>query len=150
MLVNEICTLQATHVGRDTRVVEAARVMREAHVGALVVVETRGNRLVPVGVLTDRDIVVGILAQDIEHLDVLDVGDVVADVVVTASEDEDVTPVLRRMREFGVRRAPVVDARGALIGILTADDVISALSDEIAEVASLVSQQSRREGDHRP
>jgi CBS domain-containing protein len=150
MLVNEICTLQATHVGRDTRVVEAARVMREAHVGALVVVETRGNRLVPVGVLTDRDIVVGILAQDIEHLDVLDVGDVVADVVVTASEDEDVAPVLRRMREFGVRRAPVVDARGALIGILTADDVISALSDEIAEVASLVSQQSRREGDHRP
>lgn len=104
----------------------------------------------PVGVLTDRDIVVGILAKDTEHVRLLDVGDVMERTLVTASEDEDLAAVLRRMRSFGVRRVPVVDARGDLTGILSVDDALPALSDEIAEVAALVSRQSKREPAHRP
>jgi CBS domain-containing protein len=124
--------------------------MREEHVGDLVVVDEREGRRVPVGVITDRDIVVGILAKDGEHAKHLDVGDVIGGTLVTATEDEDLKPVLRRMRSFGVRRVPVVDDTGGLTGILSIDDVIAALSDEIAEVAALVSRQASRESDRRP
>jgi CBS domain-containing protein len=124
--------------------------MREEHVGDLVVVEEREGRRVPVGILTDRDIVVGVLAKDGDHAKLLDVGDVIGGMLVTATEDEDIKPVLRRMRSFGVRRVPVVDETGGLSGVLSIDDVIAALSDEIAEVAALVSRQPSRESDRRP
>jgi CBS domain-containing protein len=150
MRVGEICSREVSHIGRTVSVIEAARRMRVEHVGDLVVVAERGGRAVPVGVLTDRDVVVGILAKDVDHLRSLDVGDVMDGTLVTASEDEDVAPVLRRMRSFGVRRVPVVDARGILVGILSLDDVIPALSDELAEIAALVSRQAHREHSRRP
>jgi CBS domain-containing protein len=125
--------------------------MREEHVGDFVVVEKDGERLVPVAVLTDRDVVIGILAKDAEHLRALDVGDVIEEgTLVTACEDEDIGAVLHRMRSFGVRRVPIVDHEGTLSGVLSIDDVIPALSDEIADVAALVSQQAQRELAHRP
>jgi len=151
MRVGEICSRTVSHVDRDTSVLTAARRMREEHVGDLVVVAAQNRGLVPVGVLTDRDIVVGILAKDVDHIRSLTVGDVVAGgPLVTATEDEDLAPVLRRMRSFSVRRVPVVDGRGALVGVLSVDDVVPALADEIAEVAALVSRQPRREPERRP
>lgn len=150
MRISEICSRTVHHVTRETSVLEAARRMREEHVGDLVVVDVRGGRNIPVGVLTDRDVVVGILAKDVEHVRSLDVGDVMGGPLVTASEDEDIAAVLRRMRSFGVRRVPVVDAGGVLTGVLSVDDVIPALSDEIAEVAALVSRQAQREPMRRP
>jgi CBS domain-containing protein len=150
MLVSEICSRDVSDVDSGVSVLEAARRMREEHVGDLIVVEVRDGRRVPIGVLTDRDIVVGILAKDGEHLKMLDVGDIVSGTLVTATEDEDLKPVLKRMRSFGVRRVPVLGADGSLTGVLSIDDVISALSDEIAEVAALVSRQALREPERRP
>jgi CBS domain-containing protein len=150
MRVSEICSRAVSHVTLSTSVIEAVRRMREEHVGDLVVVDERDGRQVPVGVLTDRDVVVGILARDADHLRTLDVRDVIGGTLVTASEDEDLAPVLRRMRSFGVRRVPVVDDKGSLAGVLSVDDVIPALSDEIAEVAALVARQAQREPERRP
>jgi predicted transcriptional regulator len=151
MRVSEICSRNVSQVGRDVGILEAARRMREEHVGDLIVVEDHDGSTVPVGVLTDRDVVVGILAKDSDHVRTLDVGDVVEEgTLVSATEDEDVAPALRRMRSFGVRRLPVVDERGALSGVLSIDDVIAALADELAEVAALVSRQARRESARRP
>jgi CBS domain-containing protein len=150
MRVSEICSRIVSHVDRHTGILEAARRMREEHVGDLLVVDHRDGRTVPVGVLTDRDIVVGILAKDTEHVRALEVIDVIGGPLVTATEDEDLMPVLRRMRQFGVRRVPVLDGRGSLAGVLSVDDVIPALSDEIAEVAALVSRQAPREPGRRP
>ena len=151
MRVSEICSRSVSYVRRDTAVLEAARRMREDHVGDLIVVDERhGDEVVPVGVLTDRDVVVGVLAQDAEHVQSLDVGDVIAPDLVSATEDEDLRPVLHRMRSFGVRRLPVVDERGVLTGVLSVDDVIAALVDELAEVAALVTRQATRESERRP
>jgi Mg/Co/Ni transporter MgtE len=80
----------------------------------------------------------------------LDVGDVMGSSLVTAYEEEDLAPVLRRMRTFGVRRLPVVDAEGSLTGVLSVDDVIPALSEEMADLAALVSRQAEREPERRP
>jgi CBS domain-containing protein len=150
MRISEICTRTVSRVGRHTTVLDAARFMREDHVGDLVVVEERSGKLVPVGVITDRDIVVGILAMDGERVRTLEVGDVIQGTLVTATEDEDLASVLRRMRSFGVRRVPVVDGSGTLRGVLSIDDVLPALSDEIAELAALVSRQAEREPERRP
>jgi CBS domain-containing protein len=147
MKIAEICSSPPRYIHRDVRVVEAARRMRDDHVGDLVVVN---ERRVPVGMLTDRDVVVGILAKDAKHLDHLDVGDVMSDTLVTATGDEDLQPVLKRMRSFGVRRVPVVDEQGVITGVLSIDDVIAALAGEIAEVARLVSVQALREATRRP
>lgn len=150
MRVGDICSREAFHIGRGVSVVEAARRMREWHVGYLVVIGDEEGRAAPIGVLTDCDVVVAILAKDVDHLRSLDVGDVIGDTLVTATEDEDVAPVLRRMRSFGVRRVPIVDAEGSLAGILSVDDILPALSDELGELAALVSRQAHREQSRRP
>ncbi|HVY45654.1 MAG TPA: CBS domain-containing protein [Minicystis sp.] len=150
MRVGEICSRSVSDVLPDVSILEASRRMREEHVGDLVVVEQRGGRRVPIGVLTDRDIVVGILAKDGAHAHTLNVGDVLTGTLVTATEDEDLDAVLARMRRFGVRRVPVLDEHGGLGGILAVDDVLVALADEFREVASLVARQSERERERRP
>lgn len=151
MKVGELCSRNVATVERNERIIAAARRMCKQHVGDLVVVELRGSLRVPVGILTDRDIVVGVLAQDGAHLDVLDVGDVVSsEPLVTATSDEDVGDVLHRMRTFGVRRVPVVGEQGELEGILALDDVVVGLADELGEAAAIVSRQLRREGLKRP
>ncbi|HSQ66120.1 MAG TPA: CBS domain-containing protein [Polyangiaceae bacterium] len=147
MKVGDICSRNVSWVSRGVRVLDAARRMRTEHVGDLVVIDEKDGRPTPVGVFTDRDVVVGILAEDGEFISALQVGDVIRDdvPVVTATEDEDLADVLKRMRSFSVRRVPVVDDKGALVGILSIDDAIAALADEFAQVASLVSHQAQRE-----
>ena len=150
MRVGDICSREVSHVLADVPILEASRRMRAEHVGDLVVVEERAGRRVPVGVLTDRDIVIAVLAKDVAHVTTLDVGDVVQGPLVTTREDEDLRPVLGRMRKFGVRRAPVVDDAGGLVGVLSIDDALVALVDEMAEVAALVSRQRHHERERRP
>lgn len=149
MKVLELLTRHVVTTRRDEPLLTAIERMREEHVGALVVVED-GDARKPIGMLTDRDIVVGVLAKDVSHVATLDVGDVMSTEPVTATGDEDVGEVLRRMRSFGVRRVPVVDAAGALEGLLSLDDVLVGLSDELAEAASLVSRQREHEPERRP
>lgn len=149
MKVLELLTRHVATTRRDEPLLTAIERMREEHVGALVVVED-GDARKPIGMLTDRDIVVGVLAKDVSHVATLDVGDVMSTEPVTATGDEDVGEVLRRMRSFGVRRVPVVDAAGALEGLLSLDDVLLGLSDELAEAASLVSRQREHEPERRP
>ena len=150
MTVNAICNHNVATIQRDRDVAEAAERMRQEHVGDLIVVEQRGSHCVPVGILTDRDIVVGVFAQDVAHAERLDVGDVMTTEPVTATPDEDIGGVLRRMRSFGVRRIPVVDDTGSLQGIVSIDDIVVGLSEELAEAASLVSKQRDREPARRP
>ena len=150
MRVLEILTPHVASARRGDRLLDAIAKMRQEHVGALVVVEERGATRVPVGMLTDRDIVVGVLAKDVSHVSTLEVGDVMTPDPVTATSDEDVGDVLRRMRSFGVRRVPVVNGAGALEGMLSIDDVVAGLSEELAEAASLVSRQRDRESERRP
>jgi CBS domain-containing protein len=149
MNIGLLCNRNVVHIGKDERVLEAARRMRDEHVGDLVVVEERAGRRVPVGVLTDRDIVVGLLAKDISHIGQLDVGDLLNRDVVTASEKEDLRDVLSRMQRQGVRRMPVVDERGSLMGIFTVDDLLGLLSQDLATVILLIGRGQHQEIEQR-
>jgi len=140
MKAGELCKRDVVTVNKDDTIVEAARRMREAHVGDVVVVHQSDPRI-PIGILTDRDIVVGVIARDVDHFAMLEVGDVLSrDRLVTAREGEDVRQVLSRMKTHGVRRVPVVDEAGHLVGILTFDDLVEHLSGMLSDLSRLLSR----------
>lgn len=122
----------------------AAQRMRDEHVGALVVVETVNGSRIPIGVITDRDITVRAVAAGLD-LDKTIVRDLHERDIVTSTMEEDVGAVLHRMRSFDVRRIPVRGEYGALVGIVTLDDVMSGISDELAEIASFATRQNKHE-----
>ena len=150
MRVSEICTRGVEHATRHISVVEAAKHMRRDHVGDIVVVEVKGGRHVPIGIVTDRDIVIAALATDAANIQELEVGDIMTEDPITVREDDDVKDALRRMQRGGVRRVPVVDSTGSLAGILSMDDVLVVLADELARLSQLAAHQARSERRVRP
>jgi CBS domain-containing protein len=145
MKVGRICNRRVSTISKNEPVLEAARRMRDEHVGDLVVLDDEGMRRVPVGILTDRDIVVGLLAKDVDHLRQLDVKDVLTHAVTAVLDAEDVEDVILKMQHLGVRRMPVVDGAGELLGIFTVDDFLGLLSEDLASIVLLVANAHRRE-----
>ena len=144
MSVGDICNRNVVVIEKESAVREAARLMRQFHVGALVVCNERDGGRVPVGLVTDRDIVIEVLGEDVDADSVM-VGDIMSDNPLTAREGDDLWETLQRMRQAGVRRVPVVDERGALQGIVAMDDVIELLADELALLAKLVAREQKME-----
>jgi CBS domain-containing protein len=144
MAVGEICNRDVVIAEKTLPVVDAAQLMRTHHVGDLVVVEEKAGRRHPVGIVTDRDIVVEVVAAGVDP-DALKVGDIMGPEVATVREGEGLYEALHYMRGKGVRRMPVVDRDGALVGILTLDDLLSLLAEEMTELAKLVSHERQRE-----
>ena len=141
MDAGDLCNRDVVTIGKGERVLEAARRMRQQHVGTLVVVDDEAATPRPLGMITDRDIVVGVVAEDPEDLDRFLVGDVMSFDVTTAYEDEGLDEVLARMRREGIRRIPVVDDADTLVGIVALDDLLEALSRQLDEVSRLVARE---------
>lgn len=140
----EICTRQVAIAFRRTSLHEAAGLMRTSHVGCLVVVdESNGQRRVA-GLLTDRDIVMAVVAPGLDAA-ALTVGDVMTADVVTAREDDSLIDLMRTMRAKGIRRVPVVGAQGELIGIATLDDVLAVLAEELSLLVAAIDREGQRE-----
>lgn len=150
MNVGEICNREVVFAWRDTRLVEAAKLMRQHHVGSLVIVVDRLSERVPVGILTDRDIAVGVVAKDLDPrgLTVADVID--AGRLLVVREQDGLPDALRLMREHGVRRVPVVTRSGALAGLVTLDDIIELAAEELQDAVKTVGRERTREARTRP
>ena len=142
MQIREICTREVVHCGRDTSVAQIAQLMRNHHVGDVVVAEPQQGKLVPVGIVTDRDLVVQV--QGVGP-DTLTAQDLMSDELITVTEAEVVYDAIWHMRSKGIRRLPVVDERKFLVGVLTADDVTEFLAEELTEVARIVPRQMKLE-----
>ena len=143
MNAGELCNREVVFASRDMGLVEAAWLMREHHVGSLVVVAERDGERVPVGMITDRDIVVAVVATK-ANPDTLKVGDVMTMGALVVREQDGIADALRVMRENGVRRVPVVNARGVLVGIIAIDDVLELVAEEMdAFVHTLRSERVR-------
>jgi CBS domain-containing protein len=143
MTVGELCTRSVITALADESVVDAARRMRDRHVGTLVIVADTGR--MPVGLVTDRDLVVSALAQSPDKIETLQVGDVMSRDLVTALTTESVDDALGRMRMHGIRRLPVVTRDGELEGLIAFDDIIEHLSEDITELAGLVASEQKHE-----
>lgn len=144
MHIGDICTVQTVSCTRDESVQGAALLMRKHHVGDLVVVEPDGEASTPVGILTDRDIVVSVIAPGLDPASLL-VGDIMSSDLLTAKESDDVYETIEHMRLRGLRRVPVVDAAGHLSGIVSADDLLEFLAEEMGELSRISSWQQAHE-----
>lgn len=145
MNIGEVCNRVVIHVTSDEPVRRAAELMRKYHVGYLVVTEFGDQELVPVGTVTDRDIVLESVAAGIDP-DEITVGDIMdQDPPLVADEADELPQLLDAMREQGVRRVPVVDSRRQLVGVLTLDDVLQLLSTQLGAIADVVGNQRRHE-----
>lgn len=145
MTIGDICNRSVVVARRNETIVDAAKRMRMSHVGAVVVVDARNGRNVPVGVVTDRDIVISVVAGDPDHVNYLLVGDLMSSDLVTAHEQDTIDEALKLMEVHGVRRLPIVDMEGALVGILTLDDVLQYLTEQQSELVALVAREQHQE-----
>lgn len=144
MRIGELCNRDVMYCKAKISALEAAQVMRDHHVGDLVVVDEPNGERVPIGIVTDRDLVVEIMAKEVDPASVK-VSDMMASALVTAAESEEVHETIERMRREGVRRMPVVNEQGGLAGIITADDLTGYLADELNELARISARQQIRE-----
>jgi CBS domain-containing protein len=147
-MVSEHCTRDVVVAEPGESLVDVARRMRDEHVGAIVVVDKLDSRR-PVGMLTDRDIVVGPVAQAVEKLGTLTVGDVMTAPALSAYEADALDSALTKMERAGVRRLAVVDGSGAVSGVLAVDDVIGHVTGELGKLVSLLAHESEREQERR-
>jgi CBS domain-containing protein len=143
--IRDICTRDVVVVPRETTVGAAAQLMRHHHVGAIVVVDQgNGGRRVPLGIVTDRDIVVEVVAAELRP-DTITVGDIMGAELVTARETEGTLQALEIMHYKGVRRLPVVREDGHLVGIVTIDDLLAVLAEELGDIARTVARGRSQE-----
>ena len=144
MNAGELCNREVVYCHRADTLVEAARRMREHHVGSLVVVADRLSERVPVGMLTDRDIVVAVVAKGLDP-NTLTAGEVMSGELLTVREADGIADALGLMRERGVRRLPVLSRSGALAGILTVDDLLELAAEELSGVVRAIGRERARE-----
>ena len=143
MRIADVCTRIPVTIRAAQTVLEAAKRMREGHVGSLVVVDRDGDG-VPVGMITDRDIAVSVIARELDP-SLVDVSEVMSRNVATCGENTELTEVIRVMRSRGVRRLPVLDARGNLAGIVAIDDIYGMLSLQMQDLSQAVTRGQVRE-----
>jgi CBS domain-containing protein len=139
MAIGELCTRNVVTIGREATIAQAAARMRQHRVGDLVVVERTNGGRIPVGIVTDRDVTVEVVALALDPGQAT-VGSIAGDRLLTVSEDEGMFEALRAMSERGVRRAPVIDRDGRLTGIISIDDMLTLLAAELARIARIARQ----------
>ena len=149
MPVGELCIREVVVTPRETPVLEAAKLMRQHHVGDIVVTDEMNGRRAPVGIVTDRDIVLEVLAQELDAA-TLSAGDIMSSDLITVRENDGVLQTIQLMRAKGARRAPVINNQGALVGIVSVDDLVELLADELNQLAKLIAREQKLEAQLRP
>lgn len=145
MPIMECCNIGVVCCDADVPVPQVAELMRKHHVGDVVVVEYQDDKRIPVGIVTDRDIVIEAVALQV-NTEVFTAGDLMSSPVISVQKSDGLVETLRLMRNNKIRRLPVVSADGALYGIVTADDIIRLLAMELSMMTSAIVEQPMREG----
>ena len=138
MTVEDVARTGVLTAPPDQSVGNLATVMKEENVGSVVIVDDDDS---PVGIVTDRDLVLNVL-EPREDPSQVTAGDVMADALVTVDPDRGVLDAIEIMHEHSVRRLPIVDSAGAMAGIVTLDDLVRLLAEELETLAAIVESES--------
>ena len=151
MTVGKFCSREVVVASKDSTIIDVARLMRQHHVGDVVIVDSNGNgdQPKPIGIITDRDIVVELIACEVS-LDAVSVGDAMSFELITARELDSIWETLHRLGTKGVRRIPVVNDEGGLEGILTVDDLLEMLAEELILLAKVPVREQMLEKETKP
>lgn len=144
MSIGEYCNREVVIARKSATISEIAQLMREHHVGSVVIAENDNDLNIPVGIITDRDIVIEVLAAGID-LNSLTAGDVMVTELHTAREIDSLWETIRHMRSHGIRRVPVINDEEVLVGIISTDDILEILSSELNELIKIFSKEQHRE-----
>ena len=145
--LNDVATAVVAVVEPDTQALLAAQLMRKHHVGARVVVDAV-EKARPVGIVTDRDLVLALMAEGLDPA-LFTVGDIMSIALVTAKPDTDVLDAVALMRDHRLRRLIVVDATGLLVGIVSLDDLLAVMSQRLLDLTQVMSRSRDREFEQR-
>jgi len=144
MFIGEICNRNVVIANREASVIKIAQLMREHHVGSIVITEAQNDCNVPVGIITDRDLVIELLSKEVEIASVT-AGDVMSSELITARDSSHIYDALKLMRGKGIRRVPVVNDENVLIGIVTVDDLLDVVISELDDIVNIVAIEQKRE-----
>jgi len=149
MTVGKFCNREVIIAEKSSTATEVAKLMRQHHVGDVVIVDSKGGKAKPIGILTDRDIVIELIACDVAP-DSVSARDVMSYELVTAREEDSIWDTLQKMRAKGIRRIPVVNDGGELEGILSVDDLLELFAEELNLLAKVPFREQLIEGTTRP
>ncbi len=136
MSLERICSKTVVTISPDATVLEAAKLMHSNHIGSLVVIEDSR----PIGILTDRDIVLKVVASEQKPVETA-VKKIMTANPTMVNVNYDLQDAVRLMRNRGVRRLPIVDEHRHLLGIITMDDLLTAFSAEVGDLAGAVQKE---------
>ena len=142
MRIQDICSHRVAIIGKYDSIYSAARLMRDRKVNHVVVVESLGGDNTPVGILTDREIVVNLIAEEVD-LRTIAIGDIINKKQLTANGEDDVLATIKRMRHKGIRLIPVISKEKGLIGVLSIEDVLSTLTEQLNDIDQIISREQR-------
>ncbi len=134
-MIRDVCTKPVVTISARATIQEAARLMRQKKVGALVVMGSDK----PTGILTDRDIAMGVVAEGLDATQI-PVGDIMRRNPTVIRDDKGVLDAVKTLGEKGIRRLPVVDKHGKLVGIVALDDLMLLLGSEMGHVAAALTR----------
>jgi len=148
MKIREHCTRNVISAKADCTITEAARLMRKHHVGCLVIVSDDGKSL-PTGIVTDRDIVIEVLAEEIS-METVTVKDIMTHSLILAAEEDDILDALQLMEDHGVRRLPVINSKNELTGLLSLNDILKVVEELLDVILSTYKREQSQENKLRP
>lgn len=148
MPISDVCKRNVVTVQSDTTVIQAARLMRQHHVGDVVVVMQKNGVNNPIGIVTDRDIVIEVIATELDPT-VIAVGDITVASLAVVHENNGIFETFQAMAEEGVRRLPVIGTNGALVGIVTLDHLLLLLGREFDAIPHIINREQRKESERR-
>jgi CBS domain-containing protein len=144
MLLKDLCTTEVVCCAPELRVLDAALLMRQKHVGDLVVVNDLDGDQTPIGMVTDRDIVVEVLGKGLDPHS-LTVRDIMRSPTAIARDSDDAALAIERMRVHGVRRIPVMAEDRKLVGIVSLDDLLRQLAADANALVEIIAREQSHE-----
>ena len=147
MPISDLCTTDLVCIEKDATLKHASQLMKKHHVGGLVVVEAN-NKSKPVGILTDRDIVLSVVAENLSPN--MKVQDIMTKELVKVHKKEGISKVIEIMEDKAVRRMIVVDEAGNACGLVSSDDILQLVSKELNGLGRLVQKQLKNEKKYKP
>lgn len=144
MKVGEYCNREVVIIRKDESLKAAAELMRKYHVGDVILVNEELEKRIPIGIITDRDLVIEVLALGLEPEKLFST-DIIVEPLCLIQEDKSIFDALELMRDNKIRRLPVVDINGALVGIITIDDITELLTEMVGCIAEVINKQQKKE-----
>jgi CBS domain-containing protein len=141
--IKSICKIDVVTVEKGATLSAVSQLMHKKHVGSVIVTEAFNGKMLPCGIITDRDIAL-VLGSAPKPQEVR-VENIMQSQPITAEVGDGILEVVVKMKDNGIKRLPVVDSDGSLFGIVCADDLTCLLAEELSSLAKISLSQIRRE-----